>query len=248
MSSTEIDYSAVRSLVGRAVRAAVPGSDGYSVQNPRAGFDAAMAVGKLVDQELHRFARELRGEGSTWLEIAGLMQLPWSDDYSRPERAYELVRGPDHEGRVYWRCAGCSAYVTDHGPYDGYPEDTESGHTTDCTRHRADVLRWNREQEEREERDQAADAALKKITDSFGRETVGRARWVLAHGGQYMGWSTSESLAVALVLRDDAQLRAQGYSTRKAAIERVVSGMGTPISNPTRWLATVRTAATGLNT
>lgn len=249
---TDIDHSTVRSLVIRAVRSATSGgANGYTEPEPLEGFQAAMLVRKQAEEQVHRYAKALRGQGRTWAEIADLMELRFSDDYHRPERAYELVRGEnDFDARVYWRCTGplgCDAYITDHGPYDGHPADTEDGHAVDCPRHRDDILRYTREQEEAEERADRADRAMRELTDPFAQETVRRARWVLAHGGQYQGWSTSESLAVALALRDGERLTIEGYSTRKAAIERVFGGMGTRVSNPTRWLATVRTAATGLD-
>ena len=88
---------------------------------------------------------------------------------------------------------------------------------------------------------------MASITDSFGQETVKRARYVQAHGGRYLSWSTSESLAVALVLRDAGQIKAWGYSTREAALDRILSGMGRPPQSPAAWLRLLRAAATGLN-
>jgi hypothetical protein len=89
------------------------------------------------------------------------------------------------------------------------------------------------------------DQAMAQVTDPFGQDTVARARYVLAHGGRWLGWSTSESLAVALVLQDTDQLQAHGYSTEDAALARVLSGMGRPPQNPDAWLRVLRAAATG---
>jgi len=38
-----------------------------------------------------------------------------------------------------WECSSCGQRVTDRGPYNGYPEDDESGHGADCARHAEDV-------------------------------------------------------------------------------------------------------------
>lgn len=252
------ETSNVAALVDRAIQAATPPGQhverklrpeseyGWMEPTPLAGLRAALAVVEAAQQQAYKFARGLRGEGTPWREIADLLQVPWSDEYARPERAYELVLGPDPDGgsrfharSVYWRCGGplgCGQYITDRGPYDGYPGNNESGHADGCRRLAAEVEAHEREAERQEERDRVADEAMKQLEgDSFGKETVRRARWVLAHGGQYQGWSTSEALAVALVLHHDDRL--DGYSSRRAAAERV--------GRSPDWLATVRAAATG---
>lgn len=262
---TGVDLDQVRSLTDRAVKAAVPPGQTYekkfrpeseySWQEPRplAGLQAALTVARMAQTQAYKYATALRGEGTPWLAIADLLEIPWSEEYSRVERAYELVAGQPVGTfgtlRVYWTCAGaggCGAHVTDNGPYNGYPSDNESGHAAGCRRLAAEDAAWSREQDEREERARVMDAAMQKVTDPFGQETVNRARYVQTHGGRYLGWSTSESLAVALVLRDSEQLKAEGYSTQKAALERILSGMSRPPADPAAWLRTLRAAATGL--
>lgn len=259
----------VKSLVDRAVMAALPphstyqrkmypeSTYGITTAYPLAGLEAALAVVAVANQKAYGFAKELRGEGSWWVEIADLLGIPWSPDYSRPERAYELVAGPSTnrrgafaDVRLYWTCggaAGCGKYITDRGPYDLHPRDCEDGHAEGCGRHASDVARYVRECEERERRAKVMEENLPKVTDDFGKDTVGRVRYVLNHGGRWLGWSTSESLAVALVLRDKEQLEAHGYPTQKAALDRITSGMGRPPANPQAWLRLVRLAATGAN-
>lgn len=250
---TEVDTGQVRRIVTQAIRAALPAGTG-SGHPPAAGLAAAQTVVQIAEQEVYGYIRGLRAEGTSWSEAADLLHIPWSDDYSRVERAYELVLGPEPEDRnrfayarnVYWRCGGpggCDAYITDHGPYNGHPDDNETGHAEGCRRHAAEGVAYLREQELREERDRAADAAMDQVRDPFGQATVRRARWVLAHGGKYQGWSTGEAVAVALVLGHDDQLKAHGF-TRDTALDRVFpnesdwAGAGV-------WLALVRTAATG---
>lgn len=231
-------------------------SFGITTPYPLAGLQAALAVAAAANRKAYDFAKDLRGEGSTWAEIADLLEIPWSEDYRRVERAYELVGGPAErrrgafaEIRVYWTCAGdagCGQFITDHGPYNGDdPSDCESGHAEGCGRHASDVARYVRACEEREQREKVMADYRPKVTDEFGKETLGRVRYVQEHGGRWRPWSTSERLAVALVLRDQEELEATGYSTQKAALDRITSGMGRPPANPTAWLRTLRLAATG---
>jgi hypothetical protein len=263
-STTDVDINQVRGLVDRAVKAAVPAADmverkirpesDYSWPEPRplAGLQAALTVAHLAQDQAYKFAKELRGEGTSWAEIADLLEIPWSQDYARPERAFELVAGPastvSYDRYVFWTCGGpdgCGQRITDRGPYNGYPSDNEDGHADGCRRLAAEREAYERESIEGEERARVMDQAMAQVTDPFGQETVARARYVLAHGGRWLGWSTSESLAVALVLQDTDQLQAHGYSTEDAALARVLSGMGRPPQNPDAWLRVLRAAATG---
>ena len=258
-----VDMAAVRQLVDRAVKRAVPAhqmttrkirpeSDyGFPEPQPLAGLQAALSVARLAQNQAYTFAKGLRGEGSSWDEIADLLEIEWSADYVQRERAFELVAGPastiTYDRYVFFTCGGphgCGESITDRGPFNGYPSDNEDGHAEGCRRRAAEVEAYQRAQDELEHREQVMEEALPLVTDSFGKETVQRVRYVQSHGGRYLGWSTSETLAVALVLRDDEQLAAVGYASHQEAIRRIVSGVSTP--DPAGWLATVRAAATGL--
>jgi hypothetical protein len=262
------DTATIKRLVEQAVRAAVapddiserpifPGaSSTWAVPDPMAGFSAARIVARLAEQEVHKYAVQLRGEGKSWRELADLMDIGWSDEYSRPERAFELVAGPDNSESVwsrgptvFWYCAGprgCGQHVTDRGPYNGHPHDNEDGHADHCLRLIAEAEAYERESEERDRHGAAMDEAYGKLPEnSFARSTADRARYVEAHGGRYLGWSTSESLAVALVLNDLDALARNGYPKRADALQRVVGGMSNPPRDPESWLALIRTAATG---
>lgn len=257
--TAEVDMTAVRQWVDRAVIAAVPAgqmtADKYGLAGPRplAGLQAALSVARIAQDKAHTFAKGLRGEGSSWDEIADLLDIPWSEDYARRERAFELVAGPassfSYSQYVFFTCGGprgCGQRITDRGPFNGYPSDNEDGHAEGCRRLAAEVEAYRREQDAREHRDEVMDEAQARVTDAFGKETVQRARHVQAHGGRYLGWSTSETLAVALVLRDDEQLAAVGYRSHDEALRRILSGLSNPPSDPAGWLATLRAAATGL--
>jgi hypothetical protein len=248
----------LKTVIDRAIRSAVPPHEqverrsrpeseySWMEPTPMAGLRAALTVVEIAQQEAYKYVRGLRGEGTPWREIADLLSIPWSDEYSRTERAYELALGPDPEGsspfhqrNVYWHCRGplgCGKYISDRGPYNGHPRDNEDGHADDCRRQVAEGEAYELECERQEERDRVADKAMEQLAgDAFGLETVRRARWVLAHGGQYQGWSTSETVAVGLVLGYKDRL--QPYSTQKDAMERVGCSRA--------WLKLVRAAATG---
>lgn len=261
-----VDLGQVRSLVSRAVTAAVPPADvverkirpestfGYPEPRPLAGLRAALLVARLAHDQAYRFVTTLRGEGTSWAAVVELLEIPWSSEYVQAERAYELVAGSygsSYGGdlRLYWTCGGpggCGQRITDYGPYNGIPDDCERGHADGCLRLAAEKEAWDREMADREERARIMDEAMSQVTDGFGRETVMRARYVQEHGGRWLGWSTSEALAVALVLGDDERLAAHGCSTRARAVDRVLSALGRPPADPGAWLTLLRAAATGI--
>ncbi len=258
----------LKELVKRAIQSAVPRHElverrirpesdySWHEPSPRAGLTAALEVAAIAQRAAYEYVLALRGEGISWKKAAELLGIEWSSEYVQAERAYELVLGPEPEGsrgfsgrNLYWRCggpAGCGNYITDRGPYDGYPSSCEDGHAEDCRRHADERKAFEREMEEREERWRVAAAAKEKLLgNDFALATVQRAEYVQSHGGRYLGWSTSETLAVALVLRDTAMMERMGFSTLKSAKERVFAGMRQRAWTPDTWIKKVRAAATG---
>ncbi len=258
----------VRELVDQAIRAVIPPDQqverrsrpeseySWKEPTPNAALNAALLVIEIAQRKAYEAVLGLRAEGTTWQQAADLLGIEWSDQYARRERAYELVLGPApkdsglwRDRYLYWSCGGpngCGKYITDRGPYNGYPSDCEDGHAENCRRHTAEREAHERGLELREERDRVADKAMKELEGHhFAVETVERARYVLSHGGRYLGWSTSEILAVALALHDDEQLESVGWSSRESALDRVFQGTRTPPQGTGWWLATVRAAATG---
>lgn len=77
--------------------------------------------------------------------------------------------------------------------------------------------------------------------DSFGADIRGRAQLARRRYGGHpsAAWSTSERLAVALVLRDIDHLHEMGYTVGEAE-ERVTSGMHTPPAGFGGWLDRIR--------
>lgn len=74
--------------------------------------------------------------------------------------------------------------------------------------------------------------------DDFAQATARRARWVKQEG-HYQAWSTGETLAVALVLRDKALLKEMDYTAQEAA-QRVYGGMVAPPRDFNAWLRSIR--------
>jgi hypothetical protein len=155
-------------LVLEEVRAELgPGGVGYG---PDPGFAkygirpqpqplAAVRAARTVRQEaaglLGEHIDRARGAGHTWTDLAGALGL--TKDAEREgipdgEAAFcwattgriDGDRGPfwGYEPRRSWRCASCEERVTDHGPFNGNPDDDETGHAPGCARHTADLAAW----------------------------------------------------------------------------------------------------------
>jgi hypothetical protein len=97
-----------------------------------------------------------RAHGRTWTELAAALGLTkdaeregipagkaafcWATT-GRIDGDY-APRAWGAEPRRSWRCASCEERVTDRGPFNGHPDDDETGHAPGCTRHTADVAAW----------------------------------------------------------------------------------------------------------
>lgn len=79
------------------------------------------------------------------------------------------------------------------------------------------------------------------MLDEFTTAIAERCRWAREHnqGHPSATWSTSEQLAVALVLRDRAHLNTMGYTTEQAA-EHVCSEAHLSAYELTGWLNDLR--------
>jgi hypothetical protein len=79
------------------------------------------------------------------------------------------------------------------------------------------------------------------MPESFTDDMIGRARWARDHnsGQPNPVWSTGEKLAVALILGNQAYLRAADYTTCEALQRLSGDLLGT---NPETWLADARAA------
>ena len=124
------------------------------LDDPLAGVRAALLMRSVAETQLYDYARSARGAGRSWDEIGAVLSLP-TGGVPVGEAAFDwLVCGrvpdPERDGirsfrtpSAYWRCSTCDGLVTDHGPFEGNPANSEDGHTKGCTRHRAEVQAWN---------------------------------------------------------------------------------------------------------
>ena len=165
--------AAVRSQVGQVVRRAARDVFGASIveapvegfrlltcstlDDPRTGIRAALAVQGIAGSLVGEYARDARAAGRSWEDIAEVLGVEDDRDAycGRGELVYRfLVEGEalPGEGRsrfqrsaIYWRCSSCQELVTDRGPFESHPSDNESGHTGSCARHAAEVAAYVRE-------------------------------------------------------------------------------------------------------
>ncbi len=141
-----------------------PGHSADVDVEPLTGIRAALFVRKVAIERLRHYASEARGDGVGWHDVGGALDL--ADDAEREglplgEAAwFYIVEGvrpgaerPRHWGHAptaRWTCRTCSNRITDHGPFDQHPDDTEEGHATDCIRHNADLAEFHRRYDEQE--------------------------------------------------------------------------------------------------
>lgn len=146
---------AVEAFGARIVEASIPGFAVLTdrrLDDPLAGVRAALLARTVAEGQMYAHARDARAAGRSWDEIGAALDLPALEFTSRAETAFGwLVEGrePDPEPEAlpsfrtpsaYWRCGTCDQQVTDHGPSESsHPDDIESGHSTGCTRHAADI-------------------------------------------------------------------------------------------------------------
>ena len=116
-----------------------------------AAIGIAQQVARVAQSLAYDYAKKARGEGKPWDALAeplGLSTDPDEYGNSAAEAAFELV-APKPSMRfdlvtVHWTCASCGQSITDKGPYNGHPDDDETGHADDCARHLAEVAAWTR--------------------------------------------------------------------------------------------------------
>lgn len=115
--------------------------------DPLQGIAAARRIAGEAHALADRYARHARGAGMSWRDLApALVDV----DEEPAAAAFEHIAGEaaspfGQPPTVGWDCQSCGHRITDSGPYNGHPDDCESGHAKDCTRHRREVdayLRW----------------------------------------------------------------------------------------------------------
>lgn len=119
------------------------------VPNAVAQLRALVALRGRVETETHYAVRAARGEGVTWHDLAGVLELTddKDDGLSPAERAWYAVMPEDHNWgitRPYfgYSCGACTNSIRDFGPFESHPDDNEEGHAGDCARHAELVAAW----------------------------------------------------------------------------------------------------------
>lgn len=109
------------------------------------GITAARLVASGGTDVMYQYVRDARGAGLSWTALADPLGVP-AHTLDRAVAAFELVAGEPTDWfdpvTVWWRCGSCAAVVTDHGPYNGHPTDTETGHASDCARHQTEITAY----------------------------------------------------------------------------------------------------------
>ncbi len=115
---------------------------------PLAAARAARELTLALQRHAVESALAARGAGEAWEDVAVALgqRVGGQPDAAA---AYLRVLGVPAGGTwwspsrgVLWTCSSCEEVVRDFGPEAGGPEDRESGHAPDCSRHSADVVAW----------------------------------------------------------------------------------------------------------
>jgi hypothetical protein len=119
------------------------------------GVQAAVFVRDVAARWVREHAMTARGAGYSWDQVGAALGLKEDEDpnHSAGDRAFMfLVWGELHprpgyswSRNAYWTCGSCKQQVTDHGPFDANPANTETGHAGSCERHHSDCLAYHEE-------------------------------------------------------------------------------------------------------
>ena len=104
---------------------------------PIAGVRAAVFARDVAAAAVREYAKQSRGAGHSWDDIAKGVGLDRVDGpRTRAQRAYL------HLAVAHWRCSSCGALVTDRGPFKAAPDANEKGHASNCARHAAEIATY----------------------------------------------------------------------------------------------------------
>jgi hypothetical protein len=124
--------------------------------DPQAAVRAARQLQWTATGLLGQHIDRARGRGVSWHDLAAPLGITGDADaegIAPAEAAFHLATTGRIDGdgphQVWgrdpyrsWRCAACREWVRDRGPFNGHPDDDETGHAAGCTRHAADVAAW----------------------------------------------------------------------------------------------------------
>jgi hypothetical protein len=140
------------------------------------GLEAAVRVRDVAMGLVRDYAIAARAEGACWATVGaalGLGELVERTGEDMGGAAFLFVAGvrmPEVDGgwsswrsSVGWTCATCGARVTDHGPFDAHPDESEPGHAKHCGRRVRALARlraaWNDDTDDQSD-DQSNDRAV----------------------------------------------------------------------------------------
>lgn len=154
-TADRIARQAVRDLLSETD----PGAFGPHFQHPGSMQQSAEARplaaangARLLAFACHRLVVEqslaARGAGETWEDVAQALMLRNGNEPDAAA-AYLAALGVRQEDPwwspargVAWTCVTCEEVVRDFGPEAGGPDDRESGHAVNCSRHAGEVVAW----------------------------------------------------------------------------------------------------------
>jgi hypothetical protein len=165
--------------------APVPGLEAFGDQpqpDPLAAVRAAREMQWTAAGLLGEYIDRARGRGVSWGDLAASLSITGdADEEGIPpaEAAFHFATTGRIDGDVphrrwgdepyrSWRCASCREWVHDRGPFNGHPDDDETGHAPGCARHAAEVAAW-RARHDRDDDDPDDDG-----DDPHGDEDGGR--------------------------------------------------------------------------
>jgi hypothetical protein len=157
------DYirTAARDKAGRAVRDMVlrlsgdprtrielppPGQHTANLadQHPLASLEAAAELEQAAHDLVAEHIRLARQVGRTWYQIADALHLHAAACVNKESAADEAFsfamsyHSIAHHHDITWTCPACQQAITDHGPWDKFPQQ-EDGHTAECSRRTAEL-------------------------------------------------------------------------------------------------------------
>jgi hypothetical protein len=113
---------------------------------PLAGIRYARIAEDAAKRLVEDYVAAARADGRTWLEIAGALGLSGDDRYDLGVEAFNRVAGNVVSGfrpaSFYWRCPVCGKGITEYGPFEANPVNTQSGHAEGCERLAAEAATY----------------------------------------------------------------------------------------------------------
>lgn len=112
--------------------------------DPLQAIEEADRIAKVARSLANDYAKKARRHGRSWDEIGQAFGFDTDEVPGPAIQAYERVVEASLSATPSWKCACCSQRVTDRGPWEPHPADSESGHASDCERHHREIAAYER--------------------------------------------------------------------------------------------------------